>query len=257
MSDAKDQFQWRIYFSEFMGTGILLLLGLSLVIFMFGEGSPAAQFIPNFKIRQTITGFLFGAVGMSIALSPIGKVSGAHINPAVTLGFRLMGKLDVQTTLGYIISQLAGAVIGCLPLLLWGSLGKSIDFGATYPGAGYTTLTVILGEVITTFALIVGLCVFLGFRKIRPFTPMLMPFLYAVMVPLEASISGTSTNPARTIGPAVISGQWDGWWIYWVGPLLGMLLGILACSFLVKRIEVAKLYHFESDNRRFFKSTDK
>jgi len=256
MDAKKVQFQWRIYFSEFLGTGILLLLGLSLVIFMFGEGSPAAQLISNFKIRQVITGFLFGAVGMSIALSPIGKVSGAHINPAVTLGFRLMGKLDMRTTLGYILSQLAGAVVGCLPLLLWGSLGKSVDFGATYPGAGYTTLAVILGEVITTFALIVGLCVFLGFRKIRPFTPMLMPFLYAVMVPLEASISGTSTNPARTIGPAVISGHWDGWWIYWVGPLLGMLLGILVCSFLVKRIEVAKLYHFESDNRRFFKSTD-
>jgi aquaporin Z len=77
------------------------------------------------------------------------------------------------------------------------------------------------------------------------------------MVPLEASISGTSTNPARTLGPAVISGQWDGWWIYWVGPLLGMLLGILACSFFIRKIEVAKLYYFESDNRRFFKSGSK
>ncbi|MGE5805600.1 MAG: hypothetical protein ACM34M_07395 [Ignavibacteria bacterium] len=54
-----------------------------------------------------------------------------------------------------------------------------------------------------------------------------------------------------------MSGQWNGWWIYWIGPLLGMLLGILACSFLIKRIEVAKLYYFESDNRRFFKSGGK
>lgn len=257
MDEIKDQFRWRLYLSEFLGTAILLLLGLSLVIFMFGEGSSAAQLIPNYKIRQMITGFLFGAVGMSIALSPIGKVSGAHINPVVTLGFRMMGKLDIRTTLGYIISQLSGAVIGCLPLLLWGSLGRSVEFGATIPGTGYTTFVVLLGEVVTTFALVVGLCVFLGFRKIRPFTPMMIPFLYCIMVPLEASISGTSTNPARTIGPAVISGQWNGWWIYWIGPLLGMLLGILACSFLIKRIEVAKLYYFESDNRRFFKSGGK
>jgi len=257
MEENKTRFQWRIYFAEFLGTAILLLLGLSLVIFMFGEGSPVAQLIPNFKLRQTITGFLFGAVGMSIALSPIGRVSGAHINPVVTLGFRLMGKLDMRTTLGYIISQLAGAVIGCLPLLLWGSLGQSVAYGATLPGTDYSTMTVMFGEIITTFGLIAGLCIFLGFRKIRRFTPFMIPFLYGIMVPLEASISGTSTNPARTIGPAVISGQWEDWWIYWVGPIIGMLIGIIAFSFLTKKIETAKLYHFESDNRRFFKTGDK
>jgi aquaporin Z len=79
-----------------------------------------------------------------------------------------------------------------------------------------------------------------------------IPILYAVMVPLEAHISGTSTNPARTFGPALISGRWDGWWIYWVGPMLGMLAAILACSSLARRIKVAKLYHLEIDRRRLF-----
>ena len=244
---------WREYLAEFVGTALLLFFGLSIVILVFGEGSPAAQIIPSIKVRQIITGFLFGCVGASIAVSPIGKISGAHINPAVTLAFRFMGKLNVRTTLAYIIVQLAGAVIGSAPLVFWGSLGKSIAFGATLPGQGYGTATVLMGEVVTTFALIVSLCLFLGFRRIRPYTPLMIPVLYAVMVPLEASISGTSTNPARTFGPAIISGQWQGWWIYWVGPLLGMLAGILSCSFLAKRIEVAKLYHFESDKRRFFK----
>jgi aquaporin Z len=244
---------WREYLAEFIGTALLLLFGLSLVIIVFGEGSPVAQIVPSIKIRQMTTGFLFGCIGASIAVSPIGKVSGAHINPVVTLGFRMMGKLNVRTTAGYIIVQLAGAVLGSAPLLVWGSLGKSIAYGATLPGRGYSTLTVLMGEAVTTFALIAGLCLFLGFRRMRPYTPLMIPFLYAVMVPLEASISGTSTNPARTFGPAIISGQWQGWWIYWVGPLLGMLAGILSCSFLAKRIEVAKLYYFESDKRRFFK----
>jgi aquaporin Z len=244
---------WREYLAEFIGTALLLLFGLSLVIIMFGEGSPIAQIIPNNKVRQMICGFLFGCIGSSIAISPIGKISGAHINPAVTLAFRMMGKLNLRTTLAYIIVQLAGAVIGCWPLLIWGSLGKSINFGATLPGQGYDRLTVLMGEVVTTFGLIAALCLFLGFRRIRPYTPFMIPFLYAFMVPLEADISGTSTNPARTFGPAVISGQWEGWGIYWAGPLLGMLLGILSCSFLAKRIEVAKIYHFESDDRRFFK----
>jgi aquaporin Z len=243
---------WREYLSEFLGTALLLLFGLSLVIIMFGEGSPGAQIIPSVKLRQMITGFLFGCIGASIAVSPIGKISGAHINPVVTLGFRMMGKLNLRTTLGYIIMQLAGAALGSAPLLFWGSAGKSVAFGATMPGQGYSTLTVLIGEATTTYTLIVALCLFLGFRRIRPYTPLMIPFLYAVMVPLEASISGTSTNPARTFGPALISGQWQGWWIYWAGPLLGLLAGILSCSFLAKRIEVAKLYYFESDNRRFF-----
>src|SRR5512139_2362510 len=152
---------WNKYLAEFFGTGILLMLGLSLVIFMFGEGSPAAQAIPNVKIRQIMTGFLFGCVGASIALSPLGKASGAHINPAVTLTFRLFGKIDLKTSLGYIAAQLAGAVAGCLPLLVWGSMGKSIDFGATIPGEGYSTLTALLGEVITTFCLVSGLVIFI------------------------------------------------------------------------------------------------
>jgi aquaporin Z len=245
---------WREYLAEFIGTALLLLFGLSLVIVVFGKGSPASHLIPSIKIRQIITGFLFGCIGALIAVSPVGKVSGAHINPVVTLGFRMMGKLNLRTTVAYIIVQMAGAVFGCLPLLMWGPLGKSVAYGATLPGKGYETITVVMGEAVTTFALIAALCLFLGFRRMRPFTPLMIPILYAVMVPLEAAISGTSTNPARTFGPAIISGQWFGWWIYWVGPLLGMLAGILSCSFLARRIEVAKLYHFESDRRRFFQT---
>jgi aquaporin Z len=244
---------WRLFCSELVGTALLLLVGLSLVILMFGTGTPVARLIPSEVLRRMITGFLFGTTGACIALSPIGKESGAHINPAVTLAFRLMGKLDLQTTLGYIAAQLTGAVVGSLPLLIWGAMGKSVDFGATSPGPGTPLSAALLGEAITTFTMIALLTVFLAFRKIRPFTPAIFPFLYAVMVPLEAPLSGTSTNPARSFGPAVISGQWQGWCIYWIGPLVGMLLAVLACSMLAKRIEVAKLYHFDSDRDRLFR----
>jgi aquaporin Z len=244
---------WALFVSELIGTALLVLVGLSLVIFMFGTGTPMARLIPSEGLRRLITGFLFGTTGASIALSPVGKVSGAHINPAVTLAFRLMGKLDLWTTNGYILAQLIGAVVGSLPLLFWGAMGKSQAFGATLPGPGYTLSTVFLGEVITTFTMVALLCVFLGFRKLRPFTPAIFPPLYAIMVWAEATISGTSTNPARSLGPAIVSGQWEGWWIYWVGPMAGMLLAVLACSFLAKRITVAKLYYFDSDHDRLFR----
>jgi aquaporin Z len=244
---------WRIFVSELVGTALLVLVGLSLVILMFGEGSLIKRVLPSEEWRRLITGFLFGTVGALIALSPVGMRSGAHINPVVTLAFRLMGKLDLRATLGYIVAQLSGAILGALPLLAWGSMGRSVAFGATLPGEGFAIQTVLLGEAITTFAMVAGLCVFLGFRHIRPFTPAMFPFLYAVMVYAEAPISGTSTNPARSLGPAIVSGQWAGWWIYWVGPLIGSVAACLVCSLLAKRITVAKLYYFDSDHDRLFR----
>ena len=230
----KWRFPWWLFISELIGTALLVVVGLSLVILMFGAGSSIAQALPSEGQRRLITGFLFGTTGALIALSAVGKASGAHINPAVTLGFWLFRKLDSRIGLVYVCAQLAGAAVGALPLLAWGSMGRSVAFGATLPGEGYATQTVLLGEVITTFTLVSLLVVFLGFRQLRPFTPAIFPFLYALMVYLEAPISGTSTNPARSLGPAIVSGQWEGWWIYWVGPLSGSLAASLACSFLAK-----------------------
>ncbi len=244
----KDQsFPWKIFFFEFLGTALLLLIGLSLVIFMFGANSPVAQLFPSLKLRQAITGFCFGGTGALIALSAIGKASGAHINPVVTMAFLLFKKIDFKTAFIYVGGQLTGAIAGCLPLLAWGPMGRSIDFGATVPGIGYPIIVVVFGEIVTTFAMVSLLTLFLGFRNIRAYTPAIFPILYSIMVPLEADISGISTNPARSFGPAVVSGQWNDWWIYWIGPLTGAFLASLACSMLAKRITEAKLYHFDSD----------
>jgi len=248
---------WQMFASELVGTALLVLVGLSLVILMFGAGSSITRAVPAEGARRLITGFLFGSTGALIALSPIGRESGAHINPVVTLGFWLMGKFDARLAVGYVLAQLAGACVGALPLLAWGSMGRSVAFGATLPGKDVSITAVVVGEVVTTFALIGGLCIFLGFRKLRPFTPAMFPFLYAFMVWAEAPISGTSTNPARSLGPAVISGEWQGWWIYWVGPFIGALAAIAAFSFLAKRIAVAKIYYFDSDHHRLFFRTAK
>ena len=253
-TDAAEDWRvrWRLFFSELIGTALLVLGGLSVVIVMSGDGSPIGRLVPNELLRTTLTALLFGTIGSAIALSWVGRESGAHINPVVTMGFWMMRKLDFRAAVGYMMAQMLGAAIGALPLLVWGSFGRSVAFGATVPGPGYSTAAVLSGEIATTFGLVATLCVFLGFPHLRRYTPLAIPFLYAVMVPLEAHISGTSTNPARTFGPALISGRWDGWWIYWIGPMAGMLIAILVCSSLIKRIEVAKLYHFENDRRRLF-----
>jgi aquaporin Z len=240
-------FPRRLFLSEFTGTALLVSVGLSVVILMSGFGSPVTRFIPDEKLRQVITGFLFGSTGGLIAISIIGKESGAHINPVVTMAFWLFRKIDSRTAMVYVLAQLIGATIGSLSLLLWGQMGRSVAYGATLPGKGYSLGIVIFGEVITTFTMVSLLIIFIGFSRIRAYTPAIFPVLYAIMVPLESSISGTSTNPARSFGPALVSGHWEEWWIYWIGPLVGALLASLICSFLAKEITIAKLYHFDSD----------
>ena len=238
---------WQLFLAEVTGTALFVMLGVSSVILMFGVGNPFEQFVPSLAIRRSLNGIVFGSIGASIVLSPIGKVSGAHINPIVTMGFWLMGKLRGRAAVGYVIAQFLGAVLGSLPLLLWGRLGQSINFGVPRPGEGYSIPVVVMGEVVATFGLISTLCLFLAFRPLRRFTPFAIPVLFAIMSPIVAGISGISVNPARSFGPAVISGVWTGWWIYWIGPILGGLLAILVCNTLAKRIEVAKLYYFDSD----------
>jgi aquaporin Z len=252
-SDNSLTFQRRMFFSEMWGIALLLLIGLSLVIVMFGSGSPIVSIIPDIGHRRLITGFLFGSTGALLSISPISRASGAHYNPVVTLAFFFMQKLNGRTAISYISGQFTGAIIGCMPILAWGPMGKSISFGATVPGEGYALSTVILGEILTTFTMITLLAVFLAFRSLRPYTPAIFPVIYSIMSFLEAAVSGTSTNPARSFGPAVISGQWEGWWIYFIGPVIGAFLATLAVSFLARRITVAKIYHFDSESDRLFR----
>lgn len=242
--------------SEWIGTALLIGVGLSFVILNFGAGSPVVGWLPDAGLRRAITGFLFGTTGAVIAISHVGKISGAHINPVVTLAFYLKGKLSARDAIGYIVAQFAGAIVGALPLLLWKQMGRSVNFGITVPGNHYSVWAALWGETVTTMGLIIGLFIFLGHKKLRQFTPLLFPFLYALMVYLEAPVSGTSTNPARTVGPAVIAGVWTGWWIYFVGPIAGTLisLSIHEFSWLNKfRIEVAKIYHFGHDRYGIFR----
>jgi aquaporin Z len=244
---------WDIFFAELIGTALLVLVGLSIVIFMFGAGSSMALLVPHEGLRRAITGVLFGSTGGLIALSHLGRVSGAHINPVVSIGFRLMGKVSSKLMLVYVFAQLIGAGVAAFPLLLWGDMGQSVLFGAAVPGPGYIILTVLLGEVVTTLAMVSLLMLFLAIRKIRHFTPAIFPPLYSFMVWAEAPISGTSTNPARSLGPSLVSGVWQEWWIYWVGPMVGMFLALALLRFLAEEIEVAKLYHFDTHHARLFR----
>jgi aquaporin Z len=214
-----------IYLSECIGTFLLVAVGLSIVIFNNGDGSPVRALLPDPGARRALTGFLFGCTGCGITLSPVGRISGAHINPIVSFAFRLRKRMSTGHFLGYVLAQLIGSVLGAIPLLLWGRQGASVGYGNTVPLAGRIPASFV-GETITSFLLVAGIFFFSGHRNLRRFTPFLMPPLYCIMVFVEGPLSGTSTNPARSLGPAVVSGTWTAWWLYWLAPLAGATLAV-------------------------------
>jgi aquaporin Z len=120
---------------------------------------------------------------------------------------------------------------------------------------GYGDAWALVGEVVTTFALVFLLFYFLRHKSLKHYAPALFPPLYALMVWLEAPVSGTSTNPARSLGPAVIANEWHGWWVYWLGPLIGTVLAVAVHRANVLRLpqmKSAKVHHLEHDPHGVF-----
>ncbi len=246
---------WPLWCAELVGTALLVAVGCSLVILDFGAGSPIAALVPSAAARRAITGFLFGTTGALIAISPVGKISGAHITPVVPLACWLRGRMTTRLALGYVGAQLVGAILGAAALRAWGTMGASVAFAATAPGPRGAWAAA-LGETAATFCLVAGLLLFLGHGRLRAWTPALFPALYAVLVWSEAPLSGASTNPARSLGPGLVAGVTDSWWVYWAGPIAGTLLGVaISTAPWVRSFElhVAKVFHFEHDRYGVFR----
>lgn len=233
--------------AEAIGTALLLAIGLSVVIFDLGRSSPVAVLLPSVAGRRALTGLLFGATGMTIALSAIGRVSGAHLNPVVTLAFWLEGTMTPGQAAAYVTSQLGGAVVGAVPLLAWGGEGRALGYAATEPGPQGVGLA-FAGEVATTFVMVTCLLAFVGHRRLRRYTPGIFPVLYCIMVWLEAPWSGTSTNPARSLGPDVVGLALHSYWLYVAAPVLGSLAALATRRFapLLRglHVDVARVSHF-------------
>jgi aquaporin Z len=241
------ELHWPEYGAELVGTAFLILVGLSAVVFDFGKGLPMSHLVPSGSLRLLITGLIFAGSGSLVAISPFGKLSGAHINPSVSLAFLVQGKMHLHDFFGYIIGQFLGAILGEVILVLaWGSYAASVHNGMTLPGAGYPLWLVFLAETIMTFLLVFLIFVFVSSHRLMHWTPLMNWILVATMVWQEAPISGTSLNPARSFAPALLSGYWHDQWIYWIAPPLGGLLAVGVFRLLSageRDVLTGKLFH--------------
>jgi aquaporin Z len=218
---------WAEYMAELVGTAFNIFIGLSAVVFDFGQGLPMEHLIPNRSIRLLITGLIYSGSGSLFAISPLGKLSGAHINPSVTLAFWVHKKMHQQDAVGYIVAQFLGSSLGAILLVLvWGKYAASVRNGMTFPGAGYALWFVFLAEVLMTFLLVLSIFLFVSNPRLMRWTPLMTWLLVAAMVWLGAPISGTSLNSARSIGPALVTGLWRDQWLYCIAPPLGALLAV-------------------------------
>src|SRR5262245_13997229 len=212
--------EWRRLFSELLGTFALVLVAAGGGI-LHGEGQislAAAVVAPGLMVMAII---LF-----------MGAISGAHLNPGVSLAFALRGDFPWKRVPGYIIIQLIGATLACL--FLDAVFGNIQHLGATLPGPGYENWQALLMEIALT-ALLVS--VILGTasaaQNVGAIAALGVGGYIALAGLWSAPVSGTSMNSARSFGPALVSGDWSSYWVYVVGPLTGALIAV-GCAYVLR-----------------------
>jgi aquaporin Z len=210
------RYEWRRIFSELFGTFLLVLVAA-------GGGMVNARF-GGHAIPTTALVVAPALMVMAIILF-MGAVSGAHLNPAVSFAFALRGNFPWRRVPAYVLAQFAGAVAATL--LLWALIGKHGSAGLTLPGHGISTLTAMLWEALLTVGLVSTILgTASGAQQVGPFAAIGVGSYIALAGLWGSPVSGTSMNPARSLGPALVLGDWTSWWAYLAGPVAGAAIAV-------------------------------
>ena len=214
--DFQDPSQWwRRLFSELLGTFFLVLVAAG--------GGVMGQAFPN-TISRTAAVVAPGLMVMAIILF-MGKVSGAHLNPAVSIAFALRRDFQWRRVPGYIVVQLAGA--GLAAWFLQAVVNVSASYGSNYPAPSYSSFDAFLMETVLTLGLVsVILGTASGAQNLGVFGALGVGGYIALAGLWGSPISGTSMNPARTFGPDLVSADFTAYWVYVIGPLLGAAIAV-------------------------------
>ncbi|XP_011645118.1 aquaporin AQPAe.a-like isoform X1 [Pogonomyrmex barbatus] len=217
----------RMFAAEIVGTGILLLFGCMGSIGSMGSASPSPL--------QTALAF---GLTINLIIMMLGHVSGAHLNPAITIGAVIMGLKSIPTGVVYILGQLIGATMGygalkmTTPAELFndGNSNSTAGFCVTVIHPGISSVQGLLIEVFCTSCLLCAACATWDPRCAHITDSVALKFglSVAVLSFTAGPYTGCSMNPARTFAPALWNNAWKDHWIYWLGPILGALLGTYA-----------------------------
>lgn len=242
----------RAHWPEYcMEAALLGLFMMSACGFSVLLGHPAsAAFLPDPLVRRVTMGLAMGSTAVALIFSPWGQRSGAHMNPATTLTFLLLGKVRRWDAGFYVAAQFLGGITGVLTA--HAALGRlvsdpEVNFAATLPGP-WGERAAFAAETAISFGLMLTVLVVSNTARLARRTPFFAGTLVALYITLESPVSGMSMNPARTFGSAFSAGDATGLWLYFGAPLTGMFLAALLYSRWrgAHRVFCAKLHHHNS-----------
>jgi aquaporin Z len=238
---------------EAAALGLFMVSACAFGVLLEHPASPLRQALGDDFTRRALMGLAMGGTAIALIHSPWGKQSGAHMNPAVTLTFLRLGKVARADAAAYITAQFLGGATGVavMGLLLKPWLADpAVHFVATVPGRwGWTAA--FAGEVAISFLLMSVVLFVSNHNRLARFTGVSAGACVALFIAFEAPVSGMSMNPARTLASAWAAQDWTALWIYFIAPLLGMLLAAQVRELATARTACAKLHH-ANDKRCIF-----
>jgi len=247
---------WPEFLMEGAELGLFMISACVVTAVLEHPSSPLGHFVPSPSTRRLITGLAMGLTLLALIHSSWGKRSGAHMNPAVTLMFFRLGKVEAWDAVFYTVSQFAGGLGGVLVSLLW--LGPflahpKVNFAATQPGMR-GILAAFVAEFLISFVLALTVLIVANHQGISRLTPYFAASLVATYITLEAPFSGMSMNPARTLGSAIPAHAFHAPWIYFTAPPIAMLMAaeIYLRAGSARAVYCAKFHH-DNDQRCIFR----
>jgi aquaporin Z len=214
----EDKYEGRRLFSELLGTFFLVL-----VLVAVGGGMVSARFGGNavpYGAKVVAPALMVAAIILFM-----GTVSGAHLNPAVSVAFAARGDFPWKRVPAYVVAQFLGAILATL--VLWAFVGKQGSAGLTLPGSGISAVTAMLWEMVLTAGLVsVILGTASGAQQIGPLAAIGVGSYIALAGLWGSPVSGASMNPARSLGPVLVKGDWTAWWAYLAGPVAGGAIAV-------------------------------
>jgi aquaporin Z len=247
---------WPEYLMEAGELGSFMISACVVTVLLEHPSSWLYETIENPILRRGVAGLAMGLTAVAIILSPWGKRSGAHMNPAVTLTFCSLGKVAWRDAVFYVLAQFIGGIAGVAvaSVLVGPPLRHSaVNYAVTVPGAMGVSRAFIAEAVISALLMMIVLVVS-NRRRIAPYLPFTVGLLIAAYITIEAPLSGMSMNAARTFGSALAAGDCRALWLYFAGPLLGMLAaGQLYRAFYGTRAVFCAKFHHHNQYRCIFR----
>lgn len=217
---------WREYAIEAACLGAFMLSACTFSTLVFHPHGALHDAIGTDTARRVAMGAFMGLTAVTLIYSPWGRRSGAHMNPATTLTFTRLGKVAPSDAVGYVVAQLLGGIAGVAAAhrLLGAMLADdSVHYAVTRPGR-WGVPAAFGAEVVISALLMSVVLASVASSRWQRYTGIFAGLLVWLFIAVESPVSGMSMNPARSLGSAVIAGDWMSLWIYWTAPLLGMLL---------------------------------